>query len=115
MKTLKYILILAVLTCSVTAYGSSKNSFSISISFQPARQPIYVYRPVPVYQLYQPSVVYYTCPQPVYVTPASVYRQPEVGLSFSWGNGGRSFNDGHNNYRGGHNYHSGGGGGRSHR
>jgi hypothetical protein len=119
MKTFKYILILAVLTSSVTAYGSTK--ISIGFSFQPARQPVYIYRPVPVYQ--QP-VVYYTCPQPVYVTPAPVYyAQPEWSLGFSWGggnsfNGGyRSYNDGHHNYNGGHqsNHDGGRDGWRAHR
>ena len=44
MKTLKYILILAVLTSSATAYGSTK--ISIGFSFQPARQPVYIYQNV---------------------------------------------------------------------
>jgi hypothetical protein len=88
MKTLKYILIVVILACSVTAYGRSRNSFSIGIDFQPAYRAVYVYQqPVCVYQ--QPVV--YTSPQPVYVyqqpvyvTPAPVYyAQPEVSFSFS--------------------------------
>jgi hypothetical protein len=108
MKTLKYILIVVVLTCSVTAYGRSKVSFSIGIVPQPAYRAVYVYQqPVCVYQ--QPVVVY-TCPQPVYtyarpvyVAPAPVYVQPEVSFSFStfWGGGGHSYYGGHRSDNGG--------------
>jgi hypothetical protein len=97
MKNLKYILILAVLTCSATAYGSSKNSFSISISLQPARQPVYIYRSVPVFQR---PVVYYTCAQPVYVNRVSVYEQPGFSVSFSTsGGGGHSYYGDHRSHR----------------
>ncbi len=114
MKNLKYILILVVLACSVTAYGSSK--ISIGISFQPAYQPAYIYRPVPVFQ--QP-VVYYTCQQPVYVNRVSVYEQPGFSVSFSkFQGGGHSNNGGHRSHRdGGRDGGPGGGrgGGRSRR
>ncbi len=117
MKTLKYILFLVVLTCSATAYGSSK--ISIGISFQPARQPVYIYRPVPVFQ--QPVVYYtrpqpvYTCAQPVYVNRVSVYEQPGFSVSFStsWG-GGYSYYGDHRSQRDGRRS-SGRGGGRGRR
>lgn len=117
MKTLRYILlVLVILTCSVTAYGSSE--ISIGITLQSERQPVYIYRSVPVFQrVYTCAQPVYVCPQPFYVTPTPVcYAQPEFSLSFSWGSGGRSYYGGHrDSFSGGHrSYYDGGrGGGRN--
>lgn len=107
MRNLKYILIVVILACSVTAYGNSRNSFSIGIDFQPAYQPVYVYQQPVVYTSPQPVV--YTSPQPVcvyaqpvYVTPAPVvYAQPEISFGFStfWGGGGHRYHGGWRGHR----------------
>jgi hypothetical protein len=110
MKTVRYILlVLVVLTCSVTAYGSSK--ISISISFQPARQPVYVYPQPVVYSSCSQPV--YVCQQPVYVNPAPVYAHPKVGFSFSWGGDRHSYVP--NYHDGRRSFHGDRFGGRAHR